>query len=696
MGFVFRARAQSSVTLELLGQTVVYEVLNVMEYSSERGCMSIVARSPDGSVRLYCKGADAKVLPRLRADTDADLVRRTQDNLHAFAQQGLRTLLLGTRIIDEREYQGWDARYQEAASSFQDRDARMDALGAELERELELVGVTAIEDKLQDGVPAAVSTLLAAGMRVWMITGDKLETALNIAVACRLVADPDAVLSLCIDEGLAPAEAPKRCEALLDAALAQCSASYCEAAGLSQLPDAEAIPRDWQAEEMVVDGPTLAHVLGDARLSRKLAVLASHCRGVVIARSSPSQKAGVVALMKEYEMDVAAGESRGLVRWYKRYRRRLAGKMLAVGDGANDVAMLQTADVGVGIMGKEGRQATNNADYAVTQFRFLVQLLLVHGNLSYYRLARLIKYSFYKNITFAFVLFYYQFYNGYSGQALVDSITAAVFNVVFTSLPILLFAVLDRPVRDLKTFLVFPQLYDKRTSQSLTTLSFWKTGVLVAIFDGAVCFFVPYFAVATSGDHNITDVYSIGKIAFVALLGTVTLEVALVARYWTVLFAVFVGLSYVLVYPYMLIFPLVELGIEYYDPANVGVAQEVMATGTFWFSIVVCYLVAFSVRFADRTLVWLFRPQDTMLLAEAEDSYRRGGESRNWMLRHVDAAAVKRLVELGVVDRQDALGALSASTPVRASGSVEEGASPASPWHVAPGAESPVVRGGRG
>ena len=220
--------------------------------------------------------------------------------------------------------------------------------------------------------------------------------------------------------------------------------------------------------------------------------------------------------------------------------------------------------------------------------RFLVPLLLVHGNLSYYRLARLIKYSFYKNITFAFVLFYYQFYNGFSGQALVDSITAAVYNVIFTSLPILLFSILDRPVKNLKALMRYPQvmkccgdpanmrcgwpgrgltslsnslslqLYDKRQTTSLTTASFWKTGVLMGAVHGAVCFFIPYYSLATSGSHNITDVYSLGKITFVAMLGTVSLEVALIARYWTWLFGAFTVISYVLVYPYMLVFP--ELG----------------------------------------------------------------------------------------------------------------------------------------
>lgn len=266
----------------------------------------------------------------------------------------------------------------------------------------------------------------------------------------------------------------------------------------------EQIPDTWREGELAVDGPTLNFVLADDSMRQQLAQLAARCSGVVVSRSSPSQKAAIVKNMSEYEQKMAAGNSRGFVRWYRRYRQRLRGKMLSIGDGANDVAMIQTADVGVGIMGKEGRQAVNNSDYAFSQFRFLVPLLLVHGNLSHYRLARLIKYSFYKNITFAFVMFYYQFYNGYSGQALVDSITAAFFNVVFTSLPILLFAVLDRPVKTLHAFVHYPQLYDKRKSKSLTTASFWKSGVLQGIVHGAITYFIPYYAYVVIKNNNST------------------------------------------------------------------------------------------------------------------------------------------------------------------------------------------------
>lgn len=200
MGFVFKNRAQSAVTLNMLGKEVTYEILNVMEYSSERGCMSVIARCPDSTVRLYCKGADSKVMQKVRPGTDADLVSRTNKDLHTFAKNGLRTLVLASKVIPEEVYNDWDGRYQEASRLFDGRDDAMDKLGNEIERDLELIGVTAIEDKLQDGVPEAIKTLLEANIRVWMITGDKQETAVNIAVSCDLVRNVDDVMMLNVDE----------------------------------------------------------------------------------------------------------------------------------------------------------------------------------------------------------------------------------------------------------------------------------------------------------------------------------------------------------------------------------------------------------------------------------------------------------------------------------------------------------------
>jgi magnesium-transporting ATPase (P-type) len=373
--------------------------------------------------------------------------------------------------------------------------------------------------------------------------------------------------------------------------------------------------REPQAGELVIDGKTLQHIL-DGPLEPQLALLGSQCESVVICRASPSQKAAIVKMMRRFEVGRAVGNSTGLKRWILQEHKRLSGKMLGIGDGANDVAMIQAADVGVGIMGKEGRQAVNNSDYAIGQFRFLVRLLLVHGTLSSYRLARLIKYSFYKNIAFAFVLFYFQFYNGFSGQALVDGISAAAYNVAFTSLPILLFAVLDRPVRNFTTLLRFPQAYNNNSS--LSTRVFWKGGVLMAAVDAALAFFIPYYSIAESGQDSITDVYSTGKVVFVALLGAVSLEVALVSRYWTWLFGIFLFLSYAIVYPFEVVFAYIEEGISYYDPGQYGVFVRVAKSPTFWFCQIVVYILCFGHRFLERAIVWLFRPQDHMILMEME------------------------------------------------------------------------------
>ena len=614
LGYEFKRRSQGKLTLNMLGKEVEYEILNVMEYSSDRGCMSVIARTPDGSVRLYCKGSDAKVMAKIRKGTNEKLLEQTHENLYTFACEGLRTLVLGTKLVQEKEYLEWDRRYQEASCLFEGREDALDALGLEIETDIELIGVTAIEDKLQQGVPAAIETLLDAGIRIWMITGDKQETAINIAVSCNLVKHVDSLMIINVGDTDDP---ETRVAELMADAESRIRAMYERETGVA-VDDLEDIPDTWQEGEFSVDGPTLNYVLASDKLKLSMAQVVARCSGVVISRSSPSQKAAVVSMMMEYEMGKAAGTSRGIRRWYKRYRRRLQGKMLSIGDGANDVAMIQTADVGIGIMGKEGRQATNSSDYAVSQFRFLVPLLLVHGNLAYYRLSRLIKYSFYKNITFAFIMFYYQFYNGYSGQALVDSITAGMFNVVFSSMPILLFAVLDRPVGSLTAFIRYPQLYNKRDNNSLSTLSFWKSGILQGIIHAAVNFFVPYYSLTTVGKYNISDVYSIGKVTFAALLGTITLEAALIARYWTWVFFWFVLLSYFLVYPYFIVFPYIELGLKVYDPAQIGVAEQVMATPLFWFIIIVCYVLTFGSRLVEKTVQWTFFPHDDMILAEKE------------------------------------------------------------------------------
>ena len=290
---------------------------------------------------------------------------------------------------------------------------------------------------------------------------------------------------------------------------------------------------------------------------------------------------------------------------------RPAGRTLAIGDGANDVAMLQAADVGVGVAGKEGRQAVNNADYAIGQFRFLARLLLVHGTLSHYRLSRLIKYSFSKNLTFSGLLSFFQFYVGFSGQAMYDSISAGLYNVVLTSLPILIFALLDRPVSD-AGLLAHPQLYNRSTS--LSGRAFWKT-----IWDGtvasAVCFFVPVYAVpsASGGPRDLANMLELGKVGYTAVLFTVSVELLLVSRYQTALFCVILALSVAIWFPLLWVVPRIAKVDE-----MIGMASSLFPSATFWLVVALCTAITGFYR-----LTWIafnrhFRPSDFDILAEAE------------------------------------------------------------------------------
>ena len=629
LGVAFVARRAGGVDLVVHGARLAYEVLAVLDYSSARARMSVVARCPDGAVRLFCKGADAKVMAMLDEGTPAEAREAAETNLAAFARRGLRTLALGTKTIPPSIWADWDERHAAAGALLDGRDEAVAALAGELEGGLTLVGVTAIEDKLQDGVPDAIATLLAAGIKVWVITGDKKETAANIAVSCRLLTDAATALTL-------DADSPAAADAELTALTAALDARGAGAKG-----------------ELVVDGPTLAHIL-ETPLEPRLAALGARCAAVVVCRSSPSQKAGIVRMMREFEMAAAGASAKNpLTRWYRRQMRKQAGRMLSVGDGANDVAMIQAADVGVGVIGKEGRQAVNSADFAVSQFRFLVRLLLVHGSLSAYRLSRceeerekwekgnararrgrrphppppssLIKYSFYKNVAFGVVLFLYQFYCGFSGQALVDDVSAAAYNVVFTALPIMAFAVLDRPVADLDALVKYPGTYHPKSS--LTTASFWKNGVGLAAVDAVAAFFIPLAgAAATRGRDATLDVASLGKTVFVALLGCVTLEVALVARFWTPLFAAALAFSWACVFPFQLGLQLVYAA----DSAQAGVASALFGDPRFWLVCVLTAALTFGHRFAVRGGIARFRPHDVMILQEVtarerEEKKGRGG-----------------------------------------------------------------------
>ena len=373
LGYQFTARKPRSVQISVRGELSEYDLLAVCEFNSTRKRMSAIFRCPDGKIRCYCKGADTVILERLSADNPH--VEATLQHLEEYASEGLRTLCLAMREIPEQEFQEWWQIFDKAQTTVSgNRAEELDKAAEILERDFYLLGATAIEDRLQDGVPETIHTLQEAGIKVWVLTGDRQETAINIGMSCKLISEDMTLLIVNEETAVATRE---NIQKKLDAIRQQTDGT---------------LAMDTLA--LIIDGKSLTYAL-EREFEKSFLELAVMCKAVICCRVSPLQKALVVKLVKRNRKSI----------------------LLAIGDGANDVSMIQAAHIGVGISGMEGLQAARSADVAVGQFRYLRKLLLVHGAWSYQRISKVILYSFYKNIT----LYMTQFWVSNSSWLLIPS-----------------------------------------------------------------------------------------------------------------------------------------------------------------------------------------------------------------------------------------------------------------------------------
>uniref|UniRef100_A0A3P9D5G9 Phospholipid-transporting ATPase n=1 Tax=Maylandia zebra TaxID=106582 RepID=A0A3P9D5G9_9CICH len=425
LGFVFTARTPDSVIIEAMGEEKSYELLNVLEFSSNRKRMSVVVRTPNGKLRLYCKGADNVIFERLtEASQYKDL---TVAHLEQFATEGLRTLCFAYVDLEEEAYQEWLKEYNRVSTIIKDRAQKLEECYELLEKNLMLLGATAIEDRLQAGVPETIATLMRADIKIWVLTGDKQETAINIGYSCRLVTHGMSLIIVNEDS----------LDATRDTLTAHCSSL------------GESLKKENELA-LIIDGQTLKYALS-FELRQAFLDLALSCKAVICCRVSPLQKSEIVDMVKKHVKAIT----------------------LAIGDGANDVGMIQTAHVGVGISGNEGMQATNSSDYSIAQFSYLEKLLLVHGAWSYNRVTKCILYCFYKNVVLYIIELWFAFVNGFSGQILFERWCIGLYNVIFTALPPFTLGIFDRPCSQ-QNMLRFPQLYRiTQNAEGFNTKVFW-------------------------------------------------------------------------------------------------------------------------------------------------------------------------------------------------------------------------------
>ncbi|KAJ9155288.1 Phospholipid-transporting ATPase [Pleurostoma richardsiae] len=593
MGFTVLGSSGDGINLNVMGQERHYPILNIIEFNSTRKRMSAIIKMPDGKIILYCKGADSVIYSRLKRGEQQELRRVTAEHLEMFAREGLRTLCIAKRELSETEYYTWRKEHDIAATALTEREEKLEAVADVIEQDLELLGGTAIEDRLQDGVPDTIELLGEAGIKLWVLTGDKVETAINIGFSCNLLSNDMELIRLQVDEDESGESTEeiylKQIEIELDDRLQNFGITGSDD-DLAKARKEHEPPERTHA--IVIDGFTLRWVLHDA-LKQKFLLLCKQCASVLCCRVSPAQKAEIVAMVKN-GLDVMT---------------------LSIGDGANDVAMIQEADVGVGIAGEEGRQAVMSSDYAIGQFRFLQRLVLVHGRWSYRRLAETISNFFYKNMIWTFSIFWYQIYCNFDITYIFEYTYIIMFNLAFTSVPVILMGVLDQDVSDTVSLQV-PQLYRRGIERlEWTQTKFWLY-MVDGIYQSIISFYFPYLAVVgntfvTMNGLDVTDRLRLGAYITHPAVVTINLYILINTYRWDWVMLLVVALSDLIVFFWTGVYTSTTYAGTFYQTA-----PQVYAEASFWAVFFVTPVACIFPRFAIKAVQKVYFPYDVDIIRE--------------------------------------------------------------------------------
>uniref|UniRef100_A0A8C2WFR2 ATPase phospholipid transporting 11A n=1 Tax=Cyclopterus lumpus TaxID=8103 RepID=A0A8C2WFR2_CYCLU len=476
-----------------------YILLEVLTFDSVRRRMSVIVRSSTGLLIWFLS-----------------------HTLLFCVCEGLRTLCVAYRPLSPEQYQEVCHLLNGAKLALQDRDKRLAEAYDIIEKDLILLGATAVEDRLQEKAADTIESLHKAGMKVWVLTGDKMETAAATCYASKLFRRNTQILEL----------TTKRTE-------------------------------EQSLHDVLFDlSRTVLRQHGEIFLE-----ICRNCSAVLCCRMAPLQKAQVQKTL------IKASKEHPIT--------------LAIGDGANDVSMILEAHVGIGIMGKEGRQAVRNSDYAIPKFKHLKKMLLVHGHYYYIRISELVQYFFYKNVCFIFPQFLYQFFCGFSQQPLYDTAYLTLYNISFTSLPILLYSLIEQHIH-MDILRRDPSLYRDIAKNSLLRWPIFIYWTVLGVYDAIVMFFGVYFLfdnTTFTSNGQMFGNWTFGTLVFTVLVFTVTFKLALDTHYWTWInhFVIWGSLIFFVVFSLLwggIIWPFLNYQRMYY------VFMQMLSSGPAWLSII--------------------------------------------------------------------------------------------------------------
>ena len=473
-------------TIRIAGIDYSYEILKVLGFSSERKRMSIIVKDNSG-IKLYIKGADCEISKRLsKRSIENENFKTISNGLIEFSKKGLRTLMIAYRRIRKEDYDSWVNKLHEDELNIQNKQKLIDRLYDFIENNLILIGGTVVEDKLQDKVPETIRELRAAGIKIWVLTGDKLDTAENIGYSCNLLSKEQKLFTLKLmpgdDEGIVKNDPyPEMIQFLsefqeyiddlvkkynLDTKytrkyiyenrdelnnddednvddndynfeiLSNLNYSHYQndskssSSMSSKVLDLEIFKYLKEKEilepySIIIEAPILCGLFKDEEWTSNFLNIAYYSRSVICCRVSPSQKSEVIQKMKSFDKNAVT---------------------LAIGDGGNDVSMIMEANIGIGIYGEEGLSAAQSSDFAIGEFKLLQRLLFIHGRINLYRISNMILYFFYKNFVFTLLQFFFSFFSLASGQTLIDDWYITCYNLIFTAFLLFISATTDSDI----------------------------------------------------------------------------------------------------------------------------------------------------------------------------------------------------------------------------------------------------------
>ena len=560
LGYEFQNRNYSNLSIKNYINHTIYnfEILISIPFNSDRKRMSILVRDINNEkYYVFSKGSDSVMISNINDHTplittfNYDIEKKKLEYiLEHFSKEGLRILVMGYKEINKEQAISWKNRYMESIKS----NIKKKEIFSEIEKELIFCGCSAIEDKLQEGVPETIKTLIDCGIRVWVLTGDKKETAIQISKQCNLIEENINLIDLTQNK--------------LESNLVTKIRNLCENYGLNEFITKKCIKLEEIQNKVkndknialkdiavIIDGVSLNKVLLNKELSRLFFLLGVISKSVICCRISPKQKSLVVDLIKTNGDFIT----------------------LAIGDGANDIPMIMEASIGIGIQGKEGTQAVRSSDYSIGQFRFLEKLILFYGRNGYTKIAKYISYYFYKNFILVVTELIFVFYNGFSGQIFFPDWYGTMFNAIFTSWPCIFVFAYEKEL-SVKICKKFPILYRAGPKNYYFNLKTFWIFILYGLIHSIFCFTIPAYGLKNiiNNKGDTMNNWKISTVSFSMVIHVVSIKLLLISNFWNWFSIIFTILSIILYYIIIICLCTYSIG-SVFQPESIGAFSVIIS-----------------------------------------------------------------------------------------------------------------------